>query len=188
MKKILIVVAVTACAMFASAATCKWNSGVIKLSDGATTATKNAVTGYVWEFATSTIYDQVVAGTLDVVAEFQKENHGALGASPLSKGSTSTGKVNINGTLDVASPNQVYAVILYVEGDNKAFLYNYAKSGDVGTTGITVDEISNYRGGSILSAPQGEAISGGWAAAPEPTSGLLLLLGVAGLALKRKRA
>ena len=27
-----------------------------------------------------------------------------------------------------------------------------------------------------------------WAAAPEPTSGLLLLLGVAGLALKRKRA
>jgi len=28
----------------------------------------------------------------------------------------------------------------------------------------------------------------GWAAVPEPTSGLLLLLGVAGLALKRKRA
>ena len=28
----------------------------------------------------------------------------------------------------------------------------------------------------------------GWVAAPEPTSGLLLLLGVAGLALKRKRA
>ena len=28
----------------------------------------------------------------------------------------------------------------------------------------------------------------GWTAAPEPTSGLLLLLGVAGLALKRKRA
>ena len=32
----------------------------------------------------------------------------------------------------------------------------------------------------------GAAIS--WTAAPEPTSGLLLLLGVAGLALKRKRA
>ncbi|MBR4616199.1 MAG: PEP-CTERM sorting domain-containing protein [Kiritimatiellae bacterium] len=27
-----------------------------------------------------------------------------------------------------------------------------------------------------------------WAAVPEPTSGLLLLLGMAGLALKRKRA
>ena len=30
--------------------------------------------------------------------------------------------------------------------------------------------------------------NGTWTAAPEPTSGLLLLLGVAGLALKRKRA
>ena len=126
--------------------------------------------------------------TLDVVAEFQKDGHGVLGSSPLSKKSTSTGKVNINGTLDVASPNQVYAVILYVEGNNEAFLYNYAKSGDVGTTGITVDEISNYRGGSILSTPQGAAITGGWAAAPEPTSGLLMLLGMAGLALRRKRA
>ena len=28
----------------------------------------------------------------------------------------------------------------------------------------------------------------GWYAVPEPTSGLLLLIGVAGLALKRKRA
>ena len=32
------------------------------------------------------------------------------------------------------------------------------------------------------------AVASGWVAAPEPTSGLLLLLGVAGLALKRKRA
>jgi hypothetical protein len=33
-----------------------------------------------------------------------------------------------------------------------------------------------------------QAAAAGWTAAPEPTSGLLLLLGVAGLALKRKRA
>ena len=32
------------------------------------------------------------------------------------------------------------------------------------------------------------ASGGSWAAVPEPTSGLLLLLGMAGLALKRKRA
>ena len=32
------------------------------------------------------------------------------------------------------------------------------------------------------------AVPGQWTVAPEPTSGLLLLLGVAGLALKRKRA
>ena len=34
----------------------------------------------------------------------------------------------------------------------------------------------------------GFVMAGTWSAVPEPTSGLLLLLGVAGLALKRKRA
>ena len=33
-----------------------------------------------------------------------------------------------------------------------------------------------------------EAAAAGWTAAPEPTSGLLLLIGVAGLALRRRRA
>ena len=39
--------------------------------------------------------------------------------------------------------------------------------------------------GNMQSATQA---AGNWAAVPEPTSGLMLLLGVAGLALKRKRA
>lgn len=188
MKRVLTIMAVVALAVSANAATCIWNSGVVSLSDGST-ATKNAVTGYLWEYTSSTIYDQVVAGTLDVAAEFQKSGYGELGAVSATKSSTNAGKVNINGTLDVASPNQVYAVILYVEGDNKAFLTNYGKSGDVGTTGVTVDELSKYKGGSIGGVAQGAAITtGDWAAAPEPTSGILLLLGVAGLALKRKRA
>ena len=41
-------------------------------------------------------------------------------------------------------------------------------------------------GGTLPSIEQ--AAAAGWTAAPEPTSGLLLLLGGAGLALKRKRA
>ena len=188
MKRALTMMVVVALAVSANAATCIWNSGVVSLSNGST-ATKNAVTGYLWEYSNSTIYDQVVAGTLDVAAEFQKSGYGSLGAVSATKASTNAGKVNMNGTLDVASPNQVYAVILYVEGDNKAFLVNSAVSGDVGTTGITVDELSVYKGGSIGGVAQGAAFtSGDWAAAPEPTSGLLLLLGVAGLALKRQRA
>ena len=39
--------------------------------------------------------------------------------------------------------------------------------------------------GNMASATQN---AGNWAAVPEPTSGLLMLLGMAGLALKRKRA
>ena len=39
--------------------------------------------------------------------------------------------------------------------------------------------------GNMATATQA---AGAWAAVPEPTSGLLMLLGMAGLALKRKRA
>lgn len=42
--------------------------------------------------------------------------------------------------------------------------------------------------GTPLSYTSANFGSGSWAAVPEPTSGLLLLLGMAGLALKRKRA
>ena len=45
---------------------------------------------------------------------------------------------------------------------------------------------SDLLGENALTASASAA--NGWAAVPEPTSGLLLLLGVAGLALKRKRA
>ena len=41
---------------------------------------------------------------------------------------------------------------------------------------------------TIVLSTQGTAGSGTFTAVPEPTSGLLLLLGMAGLALKRKRA
>ena len=51
------------------------------------------------------------------------------------------------------------------------------------------DNINNELTGTYGTLPSIEqATAAGWTAAPEPTSGLLLLLGVAGLALKRKRA
>lgn len=45
----------------------------------------------------------------------------------------------------------------------------------------------NYVGSRIPSAATGAAVFGQYAV-PEPTSGLLMLLGIAGLALRRKRA
>ena len=60
----------------------------------------------------------------------------------------------------------------YVDGAGKT--WSYAGTG-LGST-------DNFGGGFV------GFDAGTWTAVPEPTSGLLLLLGVAGLALKRKRA
>ena len=70
-------------------------------------------------------------------------------------------------------------------GDKAAYMY----LGDVsGTTATSPTQIRLYNAGW---ADDTKSITtGGFntAVAPEPTSGLLILLGMAGLALKRKRA
>lgn len=59
---------------------------------------------------------------------------------------------------------------------------------------FTTDSAAEYgpinfsTGGNFATSGAKIDYANGWTAAPEPTSGLLLLLGVAGLALKRKRA
>lgn len=193
MKKLIMALSVVAAATALNAATVQWNSGAITLVNGSDAA-KDNVTAYIWESLSSDIYDQVKAGTLNVVDEFGKANYGALGSTVLTGNSTKRGKIEIAGSVDATTPNGVYAVILYV--DNTAtgaskYTANYAYSGDVGTTGVTVDELANYVGGSIALTPQGPAQA--WTAdgaipTPEPTSGLLMLLGMAGLALRRRRA
>lgn len=192
MKKLIMALGAVAATTALNAATVQWNSGAITLVNGSEAA-KDNVTAYIWESLSSDIYDQVKAGTLNVVTEFKKSGYGALGSTVLTGNSTKRGKIEIAGAVDATTPNGVYAVMLYVDntatGDIK-YTANYAYSGDVGTTGVTVSELANSVGGKI-------GTEAGWANAwtatgaiptPEPTSGLLLLLGVAGLALKRKRA
>lgn len=53
------------------------------------------------------------------------------------------------------------------------------------TVGALATQTQNIAFGNMASATQN---AGNWAAVPEPTSGLLFLFGMAGLALKRKRA
>jgi hypothetical protein len=66
-----------------------------------------------------------------------------------------------------------------VEDNGKTF------KSDVKNVGAQATSTAAITFGNMQSATQNAS---NWAAVPEPTSGLLMLLGVAGLALKRKRA
>ena len=92
----------------------------------------------------------------------------------------------IDDSKDYAAGNSAYAVLLYTygTGDDLQYMGNVGKV----TFESAMDVDSESMGSFLLGNTTAGATAWSTAAVPEPTSGLLLLLGMAGLALKRKRA
>ena len=87
-----------------------------------------------------------------------------------------------NGSAEANNVVSAYAIILGKNDDGADVAYITSKNG----TEITALGGSATIAFGDISAGTGTA--GNWYVAPEPTSGLLLLIGVAGMALRRRRA
>ena len=190
MKKLIMAVAVCCAAVAVQAASVKWDSATLytPTADGGSTTTKigaNA-TGYLFTL-TEAEYNSFLAayndsGDMSTVWDTYKDSLTGGTAS-----SSRSSAVLITTTADVG--DTVYAAVIYTttatfDGAEKDFYIANIGTGTVGSdAGISIGNLGNF----YLGDNAGTA-TGGWTAVPEPTSGLMLLLGVAGLALKRKRA
>lgn len=186
MKKLIIALSAIGMAVVANAASAMWMSGNLNDPTGAV-ANKN-VTAYLWVIDAAT-YDTFAANTTgtamsDAVYAAYGSKRGDAYAS-----ATTTKKGIANLTDDSKSygeGNSAYAAILYIygSGDDLQYMGNVGKL----TFESALDAESEAMGSFLLGNTSSATPAWSTAAAPEPTSGLLLLLGMAGLALKRKRA
>ncbi len=192
MKKLIIALAAVAVATFANAAAMRWNSGNLYAPTATgsfstdTISTLGSVQAVVWESASA--ITELSAGSL--YEAYKSDATGSLfSGATVKTGSNSSNAYAANitgGSYAVGTP--VYAAVLYVYTDansNEYYIENYAANNAASAAKTTSNLASLVGGNGTTSTSQAIA---GWTAAPEPTSGLLMLLGMAGLALRRKRA
>ena len=89
-------------------------------------------------------------------------------------------------TVDVSGGDFMYMDVIETDMD-AAYNFTMTASVNVGGTDWTY-EATGFGTTDNFGSGMAGIDAGTWSAVPEPTSGLLMLLGVAGLALKRKRA
>ena len=195
MKKLLIAVAFVCAAVLAQASTVKWNSGAIYApnADGSLSTTRlNSTAGLTltmlaWEsdqslssFAAGDLYKWYSGAdkTKDPFGGSLTSINGAVTMNTSGSSASATGVLNLGDNGET-----VYGAVLFVLSDAEGKdLWYIENSGSV-TTAKSVKSLGN-----LASKVGGTGAATSWTAVPEPTSGLLMLLGVAGLALKRKRA
>ena len=188
MKKLLIALAVAAVAVIGNAASVNWNAGTV-LEPGGATANKS-VTGYLFVID-SAAYTALAAYASDGAA-LSKAVYAEYGSS-LSSAYT-TGTTTKKGLLTLtddsksyAADSTAYAAIIYTYGTGDSLQY-MGNVGSVYVEGAVDPDSGEMAQFTLGSSTGGVATSWQAAAVPEPTSGLLMLLGMAGLALRRRRA
>ena len=198
MKKLIIAACAVALAGAVQAATCQWGSGALKTATSAdggwsNTFVQNAnalVTMNVY-FITADTYASLASASQETLYNTYKTQTASLtGQNKNANTGALIGAITINDAT-TAEANAMYAVVTATYTDaTYGDMYmatraasTYVAATQKGQATSIFGSVANWQAASLPTPP-----TPGPEDAPEPTSGLLMLFGAAGLALRRKRA
>ena len=180
MKKLMCVIGAVALAVSAQAASVKWTCTNVK-EDG------TAVSGIAYFVNAATLSQETLA-TFTSASDFTSALSGMYSWTPGTAGTYTKTVANADlGLTDATEGYGAYLLIFDTDTvtDSSKYYTTTVKNFDTlaGTETVTLNWLSQT---SRISTVGWTDVSG--SSVPEPTSGLLVLLGMAGLALRRKRA
>ena len=185
MKKLMIAAAIVCAAAMSQAATCGWGMDWAYAID-------QSHTTYADETSMGGKY-MILLG--DTVADVTADGSGVFSYDTSKFTSVASGNFadnSVNGQitgLDVANNGKYLTMIIFEDEFKNADGANMYGVASVQLAGAATEPTpANFNPVTFTNDGGGYFVANQAAAVPEPTSGLLLLLGVAGLALRRRRA
>ena len=192
MKKLMIVCVAVAMAAVAQAASVSWTiSNVYSPSDSTVKVAAGSMSAWLFVTANSTDVTTGIPITTLAAVEAVLASGDLTGLSSLAAANginSSAGMFTGATGLEGFSSGSLTAFAVVVDSTDLASAQNYflASGGTEKTATFTSATGAKTLGfGSQATITQS---ANGWQAVPEPTSGLLMLVGLAGLALRRRRA
>lgn len=182
MKKVIMAMAVAACTAVASAAAFDWKTSAVgKIYEAGTTTLLASGTAY--------IFDSSAVSRQTVVEHFAA--NGSIMNGSLHSKAVSAGVIAATDgdAFYWSGGDDLYAYIAVIS-DGKIFVSDVVSkpATEVGYAQFSFS-VKNVSQAAAREFTAGDTVSAGWyTAVPEPTSGLLMLVGLAGLALRRRRA
>ncbi len=187
MKKIMIALAAVALAACANAAVVKWGTSSVVTFNGTKLGGLEA-----------SLYIVGVGGEADALIDTLSTATKPSGKKGVITSQTGSGQASYDYTSTIAggalvntdntdAGRQYYMVINYTDSTSgKAYTYTSSAVASSGLSDKGLGTVSFTFNDAVVAA----GAKDGWASAavPEPTSGLLMLVGLAGLALRRRRA